>query len=91
MWINLYLRVNNVLNTQNEINVYRTTGSAADDGWLHNSDNYREYYNRSGQQYIDMYRAVNLENGQSYLSYYGQDLYDSPRQIWLGFKITFAE
>jgi outer membrane receptor protein involved in Fe transport len=90
LWLNLYVRVNNLFNTQNVLNVYRTTGSADDDGWLANSDNTREYVNRFGQNYIDMYRTLNLKNGQAYLEYTGNELYSQPRQIWFGMKFIFG-
>jgi outer membrane receptor protein involved in Fe transport len=86
---NIFIRVVNLLNTRNSINVYRTTGSAYDDGWLANSDNSSEFINRYGQTYIDMYRAINLKNGQSYLDWTGTELFNHPRQIWLGLKFTY--
>jgi hypothetical protein len=40
-----------------------------------------------GQGYVDLYRAVNLENGTHYYVTTGYDLWGTPRQIRFGMKL----
>lgn len=88
--MNLYLRVTNLLNTKNTINVYNITGDTYDDGFLSNRQLSQTTIDANGgEQYVEMYRAINLENGQAYWDWTGQQLYDHPRQIFLGIKIFY--
>ena len=78
--LNVYLLVNNLLNTQNIVNVYRATGNASDDGFL-SSTNAQTSINNSldTDSYIDLYQMkVN--------SMYN---YGLPRTIRLGVKLDF--
>ncbi len=84
--LELYANVLNLLNSKQVIMVYRTTGSAQDDGFLTNplSAGYRQIPN-----YDAFYRAINLENrwaaystGRPALG----DLYGTPRQIRVGLR-----
>ena len=84
-----YVIVNNLFNRKNTINVYQRTGNAEDDGYLSDPNYSQTAINaNNGQQYIDMYTAINLVNGQSYWYRVG-DLYGTPRQIFFGIKIAF--
>ncbi|RMG67420.1 MAG: hypothetical protein D6715_04850 [Calditrichaeota bacterium] len=88
--VTLYSRVTNLFNNKNVINVYEATGSADDDGFL--SDRSRSQATIDafgGDQYIAMYRAINLENGQAYWTQLGRQLYGHPRQILFGIKINY--
>ena len=85
----VYIRVLNLLDTKNVVNVYQNTGSAVDDGYISDPDRYRSNVDTWGAQYLDLYRAMNTVNGSSYLSQVGQELYNSPRQIFLGIKLTY--
>ncbi len=83
-----YVIVNNLFNRQNILNVYEATGGAADDGFLSNpSASETMINNYGGQGYVDLYRAINLENGQAYWNQLGRELYGEPRQIQFGIKI----
>lgn len=82
---NFYIYVQNVLNTKNVINVYRRTGNADDDGYLTNPDFASNY--EGDPNYVEMYKAINLRNGQHYRRVTGQDLWGSPRQIRFGVKL----
>jgi hypothetical protein len=84
----IYLRVTNLFNTKNVINVYQATGSANDDGILTNPDYSGTYLNQY-DRYADLYKAINLKNGQAYLDQTGLELFSHPRQIWLGLKLTY--
>ncbi len=85
-----YLIVTNLFNRKNVINVYEKTGSASDDGFLSDADiSAATVANNGGREYIDLYRAINLENGQAYWDEVGKQLYSHPRQIFFGVKFSF--
>jgi outer membrane receptor protein involved in Fe transport len=89
----LYMRVYNLFNIKNVINVYQVTGSAEDDGLLSGvidpvrTASFINSY--GGQDYVKMYKAINLTNGQAYWNYLGRQLWDHPRQIFFGLKLSF--
>ena len=83
---NFYIYVQNLLNTQNVLNVYRRSGNADDDGYLTDPNLSAANVNNLGPTYVAMYKAINLENGQAYRQVVGNDLWGSPRQIRFGVK-----
>ena len=90
----IYVRVNNLFNTKNVINVYEATGSAQNDGFLDGtiSESVRDsYVNAYGKDYVTFYKKINLENGQAYWDSddANRQLYSHPRQMFLGLKIAF--
>jgi len=79
-YLNVYLQVLNVLDTENIMGVYAATGNADDDGYLAAS----EYQNQISQQldpesYATLY-ALRINNPSNY---------SSPRQIRLGVTYNF--
>jgi outer membrane receptor protein involved in Fe transport len=84
---NFFIYVQNLLNTKNVINVYRRTGNAEDDGFLSNSELSGQIVAAQGQEYADLYRAINLANGTHYFATTGLDLWGTPRQIRFGMKL----
>ncbi|MCK4447363.1 MAG: TonB-dependent receptor, partial [Candidatus Marinimicrobia bacterium] len=85
-----YLIVNNLFNRKNVVNVYERTGNASDDGFISDPNNSATTVaGYGGQDYIDMYNAINIENGQAYWWDVGRELYGTPRQIFFGIKIAF--
>lgn len=85
-----YVRVINLLNTKNVINVYDATGSTVDDGYINNPAYYSSFYNSfGGEDYLELYRAMNSKNSQSYFDETGNELYGVPRQIFVGLKLTY--
>ncbi|WP_084274413.1 TonB-dependent receptor [Crocinitomix catalasitica] len=79
-YLNVYLRVTNIFNIQNVLNVYRATGNADDDGYLTAAQ-----YQTSIQSQLDE---------QSYRDYYLLKVnnpynYGVPRTIRLGVKFDF--
>ncbi|MBP7459815.1 MAG: hypothetical protein KBA26_00850, partial [Candidatus Delongbacteria bacterium] len=85
----VYVRINNLFNTKNVINVFPYTGSADDDGILSEKDRYSQFAGTWGDRYVDMYRAINLENSQAYWDVIGFQLYDTPRQIFFGIRFAY--
>lgn len=85
----LYLIVNNLFNRKNVINVHWVTGTAESDGFLSNPNRSQTVIETNGgQQYVDMYEAINLENGQALWDAIGMQLYGHPRQIFFGIKFN---
>jgi hypothetical protein len=95
--VELYARVLNLFNAKNVLNVFPTTGTATDDGWLKNSLA-AQYLQIPG--YEDFYRAVNLQNRWAYDrvngvaagglgQQAGNDLFGAPREIRLGMKLEY--
>ena len=84
---NFFVYVQNLLNTQNVVNVYRRTGNAEDDGWLSDPSLSGTVVAARGEGYVDLYRAINLENGTHYFITTGNDLWGTPRQIRFGMKL----
>lgn len=87
---NVYVMVTNLFNRKNVVNVYEFTGNAEDDGFL--TDPVRSQTtidNNGGQDYIDMYTAINLVNGQAYWDSINRELYGNPRQINFGVRLSF--
>jgi outer membrane receptor protein involved in Fe transport len=89
--LNIYARITNLLNTKNVINVYQLTGSADDDGFISNPELSASFVNAPfrGEQYVDLYNAINITNGQSYWDTLNLQLYSNPRQIWFGVKLFY--
>lgn len=86
----VYMRVTNLFNTQNVINVFQATGKAKDDGFINDPTRAQSFIDANGgEDYVNMYRAINLTNGQAYWDELGLDLYGTPRQIMLGVKFNY--
>ncbi len=84
-----FVRVINVLNTRNKINVYTATGNTDNDGLITRSD-FREFWERHvSATGFDLYQRMNLENGQSYWDILGKQLWDHPRQILFGIRLEY--
>jgi outer membrane receptor protein involved in Fe transport len=87
---NVFVMVTNLFNRKNIVNVYEFTGSAEDDGFL--TDPVRSgttIANNGGQDYIDMYTAINLVNTQAYWDRLQREIYGNPRQINFGIRLSF--
>ncbi len=82
--LNIFIRVNNLFNVKNTINVFPETGTPTEDRKL-------EEIKKQGypQEYVDFYRKVGVESGEAYRSVYGRELYSSPRQIFFGMEISY--
>ncbi|HSH24059.1 MAG TPA: hypothetical protein VLA13_00775, partial [Massilibacterium sp.] len=87
---NVYLYVENLLNTKNVINVYDHTGNGYDDGFLSSPSAEGVIAgSRFTERFVDLYDAINLENRQHYLRQKGYDIFGQPRQLRLGVLIDF--
>ena len=82
--IEFTINILNVFNRKHVLNVYPTTGSPNDDGWLlvPAADN-----SKSHLGYEEFYKTINLDNRWGYMSATGNDIYGMPRQIRIGLKV----
>ncbi|MEZ4764998.1 MAG: hypothetical protein R3C26_18015 [Calditrichia bacterium] len=87
----VYMRVNNLFNTKNVINVYNASGNAEDDGFLYNinEDTRQSYFSAYGEAWVQQYEAINIKNGQAYWDQLGLELFSNPRQIFFGVKLSY--
>lgn len=84
LWLNAYLRVQNVLNIQNVLGVYSASGSADDDGFLSSTFgegaiNTLQDSGRDPSYYLDVYSWAVLNPG----------FFNLPRRIFLGAIFEF--
>lgn len=89
LFVNAYLRVTNVLNTKNVTNVYLRTGNAYSDGYLTDPTLSEKTVRALGQMYVDMYKAINLQDRQNSIRYNNVDLFGTPRQIRIGLRVEY--
>jgi hypothetical protein len=87
--VTLYLRATNLFNRKNVINVYRRTGNTSDDGFLNSPELSQQIVAARGEDYVDMFEKINLQNRQHYWTNQGGDLFDEPRQVRIGLSLDF--
>jgi len=87
----VYVRVSNLFNRQNVVNVYNRTGDAFDDGFLADPELSEKVVGGLGPQFVPLYRAINLENRQHWITDRGlaRDLFGTPRQVVVGVNLDF--
>jgi hypothetical protein len=86
----LTLYVVNLLDTKNVQNVFSTTGSADDDGYLSNPDVGGKLVEANGPQYADLYRALEISYGRPFGNFASDPYYyGPPRQIRLGIRLEY--
>ncbi len=79
-YLNIYLQIQNVLNTQNIIDVYNTTGNADDDGYLTTSTGIKDVQvQTNAEAFVDLYR-IKMNDPRNYAP---------PRLIRLGATFNF--
>jgi outer membrane receptor protein involved in Fe transport len=93
--VELYMNALNVLNTKQVVNVYPTTGTAEDDGWL-TSALAAQFIKglptpELQAQYVNFYKAFNQDNRYSYVLNHptNADIYGTPRQIRFGVRFEY--
>ena len=95
--LTVFARINNLLDRRNSLNVYQATGSASDDGFYGNAVYSAAFIEQYGQDpdgdgvtdYEEMYRAINIDNDESYRTQVGGRLISAPRQVFFGFSVDF--
>ncbi len=84
--LNVYLWVINVLDIQNVVGVFGTSGDPIDDGYLSSAEGknrYESYKLTSGVETAELYKQLYLA------SIYNADNYGTPRQIRLGIRLDY--
>lgn len=84
----IFVNVLNLLDTKNTINVFTRTGSASDDGYLTTPEG-RQLVANYGQDYANLYKAINLGYEDAYSNTLGNYLYGPPRQIRIGVRVEY--
>lgn len=89
--LELYVNVLNLFNTKQITNVYPTTGTAQDDGWL-TSPLAAPF--KADPLYTAFYKAINNDNRWAYMwadlagrGQVGSEIYGAPREIRVGMKL----
>jgi len=89
----IYVLVTNLFDSKNIQNVFLRTGTADDDGYLSDPDLGGQLVNTYGQDYANMYRAINIDYYEQYQNANGLNtvpfLYGPPRQIRLGIRLDY--
>lgn len=90
LFLNLSLRVLNLLNTANPRAVYPVTGSAYDSGYLQSQDGEASLVNigNAGQQVTEMGRDVQAYTDAYYWMAQNTNLFYGPRRIFLSCRIN---
>ena len=78
--MNVYMMIENLLNADNIVNVYRYTGNADDDGYLSSAE---------GEQYVSQQVNPMAFSDQYTLKVNNPDNYVRPRLIKLGMQVNF--
>jgi hypothetical protein len=94
---NIYIQVINLFDATNVENVFLRTGSASDDGYISDPNLIQQLVETYGQQYIDLYTAVNIDYAEQWKNADGGGIlgtlqpliYGPPRQIILGLKLSY--
>ena len=79
-FLNVYVRVTNLLNQFNILNVYRATGNWDDDGYLAAASSQSSIQNQIDEQAFRDYYSMKIQNPYNI---------SSPRTIRLGVKFDF--
>jgi len=86
----VYTYVQNLFDRRNVINVYGRTGDDQDDGFLSDPELSGQIVAANGgDQYRELYEAINLDHRQHYWFTEGGDIYSEPRQIRFGVRVGF--
>ncbi len=80
LMVNVYVRVENLLNTQNVLNVYSTTGSPVDDGFLTAANSPGSGFAESQADSYEMLYDLRASNPYNI---------SRPRRIFLGARVMF--
>jgi hypothetical protein len=89
MGLDIYIYAQNLLNTQNVINVYYRTGNAYSDGYLTSPSLSSTVVASEGPMYVPLYNVVNLQDEENQREGNGFDNFGMPRQVRVGARLEF--
>ena len=86
--VEVYSQILNLFDTRQIINVFPTTGTPDDDGWLKSP--FSEAY-KAIPNYETFYKAINIDNRWAALQarFFGSDVFGTPRQVRFGVKVEY--
>ncbi len=95
--LTVFMRITNLFDARNVINVYQATGSGEDDGFITNEVYSSDFVTLFGgdvdgngiDDYVELYDAMNIQNDESYRTQVGGRLISAPRQIFVGLTVNF--
>lgn len=87
--LDIYIYAQNLLNTQNVINVYYRTGNGYADGYLTTPSLSSTVIASQGALYVPMYQVINLQDNQNQRDGNGFDNFGMPRQVRVGARLEF--
>ncbi len=87
--LDVYLYVQNLLNTQNVINVYYRTGNGYSDGFLSTPSLSSSTIAAEGSMFVPMYNAINGLDEQNQMYANGFNNFGEPRQLRIGARLEF--
>lgn len=87
--LKFYCTVYNLFNRKNILNLYAYTQSTKTDGYLEDENNLKGESAQFTEQFVNIYKAVNGENGAALWELTDRQLYDHPRQIHMGVAFGF--
>lgn len=95
--LTVFMRVTNLFNTRNVLNVYQASGSGDDDGFISSEVYSSDFVTLYGgdadgngiDDYVELYDAVNIQNDEAYRTQIGGRLISAPRQIFVGLTVNF--
>lgn len=81
--LNAYIRIENLLNVKNVLDVFGQTGTADDDGWLATEEAQKQKNSSADYKkfYVPFYNAFSNQNNPGF--------FNSPRTVTLGLKLDF--
>ncbi len=91
---NVYLNIINIFDSFNVENVFLRTGLPDDDGFISDPELSAQLTETYGQQYVDVYNALNIDYYEQYQQAWGTlatnpYIYGPPRQIRFGIRLEY--
>jgi len=95
--LTVFMRVTNLFDARNVLNVYQASGSGEDDGYISSEVYSSDFIELFGgdldgndvDDYVELYNAVNIVNDEAYRTEIGGRLISAPRQIFVGLTVNF--
>lgn len=92
----VFMRITNLFDKRNVLNVYEYTDSANNDGLLTSStgDSFIAVFasdvdGNGVNDFVELYTAINDQNHEAYRTEVGKRLFSPPRQIFVGLTVEF--
>ncbi len=95
--LTVFMRITNLFDRRNVLNVYHASGSGDDDGFISSEVYSGDFVTNFGgdidnngiDDYVELYEALNIVNDEAYRDGIDKRLISAPRQIFVGLTIDF--